>query len=108
MCASVHPRLPSPQQQLLAVPPAPNCPIVVRWNLRPSMEYEEARKDFAPFDALKSEDPSRRQTLARLIARALQAGRVVYATANNKAEGCAPLTLAALLTEVRRHLKPSS
>lgn len=100
LCASIHPKLPSPEKQLLAVPPTPGCPIVVRWNLRPSLGYEEARDDFAPFNALKSPDPSRRERLAHLIARALNAGRTVYATANNKAEGCAPLSLRELLREV--------
>lgn len=100
LCASVHPKLPAPEKQLLAVPPTRGCPIVVRWNLRPSLAYEEAKDDFQPFNALKSPDPSRRQRLAHLIARALKAGRKVYATANNKAEGCAPLSLHALLQDV--------
>lgn len=111
LCASIHPKLPMPEKQLLAVPPTPGCPIVVRWNLRPSLGYEEAKDDFQPFNALKSPDPARRERLAHLIARALNAGRKVYATANNKAEGCAPLSLRALLQEViavQRRLEESS
>lgn len=102
LCASIHPKLPGPDRQLLSVPPTPGVPIVVRWNLRPSLGYQEARADFAPFDALKSPDPSRRDLLAHLIARALAAGRTVYVTANNKAEGCAPLSMRALLDEIWR------
>ena len=100
LCASIHPKLPAPEKQLLAVPPTPGVPIVFRWNLRPSLGYEEAKGDFSPFNAMKSPDPSRRERLAHLIARALQAGRTVYATANNKAEGCAPLSMRALLDQV--------
>ncbi len=104
LCASVHPKLPGPDRQLLTVPPTPGVPIVVRWNLRPSLGYQEAKDDFSPFNALKSPDLSRRDLLAHLIARALKAGRKVYATANNKAEGCAPLSLRSLLDEVWRKL----
>lgn len=108
LCASIHPKLPAPEKQLLAVPPPPGAPIMVRWNLRPSLDYEEAKDDFAPFNSLKSPDPGRRDRLAHLIARALQAGRKVYVTANNKAEGCAPLSLRALLDRVIARLEESS
>jgi uncharacterized protein YecE (DUF72 family) len=100
LCASIHPKLPAPEKQLLSVPPTPGTPIVFRWNLRPSLGYEEAREDFRPFNTLKSPDPARRLRLAHLIHRALRAGRKVYVTANNKAEGCAPLSLRALLDQV--------
>lgn len=100
LCASIHPALPSPEQQLLAIPPTPGCPLVFRWNLRPSLEYRQAQADFRPFNSLKMPDPGRREGLAQLIARALRAGRQVYVTANNKAEGCAPLSLRALLDRI--------
>lgn len=105
LCASVHPRLPSLDEQLRAVPPTPGTPLAFRWNLRPSLEYEKAREDFRPFDSLKSPDPARRTLLAKLVARALKAGRTVYVTANNKAEGCAPLSLKALADEVTQLLR---
>jgi uncharacterized protein YecE (DUF72 family) len=105
LCASIHPRLPDPDRQLLTVPPTPGCPIVFRWNLRPSLQYKQAQEDLRPFNALRLPDPGRRELLAQLIARALKAGRKVYATANNKAEGCAPLSLSALLDEVLRVLE---
>lgn len=100
LCASIHPTLPDPDQQLIQVPPAPQSPLVFRWNLRPSLDYTQARNDFAPFNELRSEDPRRRHLLARLAKRALDAGREVYITVNNKAEGCAPLSLLRLLEEL--------
>lgn len=104
-CASVHPHLPPIEKQLLASPPPPGQPVVIRWNLRPSLDYNEARNQFHPFNALQLPDPSRRQRVARVIARALQAGRKVYLTVNNKAEGSAPLTLAAVLDELEHPLE---
>lgn len=100
LCASIHPHLPAPDQQLLRVPPTPEIPLVFRWNLRPSLDYQEARNNFQPFSSLALEDQGRRALLARLVARALEAGRSVYLTANNKAEGCAPLTLLRFLEEL--------
>lgn len=102
LCGSVHPQLPPVDQQFIAVPPNPGTPIVLRWNLRPSLSYQEAKNSFRPFNALASPDPNRRHQLARIIARALQAGRTVYLTVNNKAEGSAPLSLKALLDELIR------
>jgi uncharacterized protein YecE (DUF72 family) len=100
LCGSIHSALPNPDQQLLQVPPAPGTPIVFRWNIRPSLAYDEARNQFQPFRYLQSEDPSRRALLVELVSRALRAGRQVYVTANNKAEGCAPLTLLKFLEEL--------
>lgn len=100
LCASIHPHLPDPDQQLLKVPPTMGTPVVFRWNLRPSLDYKQAKNNFSPFRQLASEDSRRRRLLARLVRRALQAGRAVYLTANNKAEGCAPLTLLKFLEEL--------
>ena len=93
LCGSIHSSLPSPDQQLLKVPPTPEIPLVFRWNIRPSMAYEDAKGRFEPFREIQMEDIKRRELLVRLVKRALKAGRSVYVTANNKAEGCAPLTL---------------
>lgn len=100
LCASVHPHLPTVDKQLLTVPPPPGQPVVMRWNLRPSLDYKQAKDQFHPFNELRLEDPGRRHRVARVIARALKAGRKVYLTANNKAEGSAPLTLRAVLDEL--------
>lgn len=99
-CASVHPQLPPVEKQLLIAPPPPGQPVMIRWNLRPSLDYNDARNQFHPFNSLQMPDPSRRERLARVIARALQADRKVYLTVNNKAEGSAPLTLASVLDEL--------
>lgn len=101
LCASVHPRLPSVEQQLLAVPPPQGSVLVVRWNLRPSLSYQQALQAYAPFGTLQSPDLERRALLVRLVARALRADRKVFLTVNNKAEGCAPLSVRAFLEELQ-------
>jgi uncharacterized protein YecE (DUF72 family) len=104
LCGSIHSALPNPDQQLLMVPPAPDTPIVFRWNIRPSLSYEDARNKYQPFRHLQSEDPGRRALLVSMVARALEAGRQVFLTANNKAEGCAPLTLLKFLEELSSNM----
>ncbi|MCZ7566512.1 MAG: DUF72 domain-containing protein [Burkholderiales bacterium] len=97
-CFGVHPRLPDldAQAALMADP----GPLVVRWNLHGGLAYERARARYAPFDRLVDEDLGTRCALARLCAQALAAGRPAFVVANNKAEGCAPLTLTALADEI--------
>lgn len=91
---AVHPALPPlPQQQRLV---GAAGPLVLRWMLRPDRRYEEAKEQYEPFDRLAEPDPTSRRDVVDLIAGAVAAGREVFAIANNKAEGCAPLTLQAL------------
>nr|WP_236786629.1 DUF72 domain-containing protein [Allochromatium tepidum] len=45
---------------------------------------------------MHEQDPTARDLIARLVSEALSAGREVYVIANNKAEGCAPLSLSGL------------
>ena len=99
LCASIHPTLPTVEKQWLRIPPPSATPLVIRWNLRPSLSYESARSAYAPFHELRSPDVPRRSRLVALIERALAAGRTVFLTINNKAEGCSPLSVKALLEE---------
>jgi uncharacterized protein YecE (DUF72 family) len=68
-------------------------PIVARWNLHAGRAYAEARADYFPFDRLVEEDEPTRAAIAELAARAAAAGRDVFVTINNKAEGSAPLSV---------------
>jgi uncharacterized protein YecE (DUF72 family) len=94
-CFGVHARMPSIAAQAAAIDLAPG-PLVARWNLHAGYAYEEARARYAPFDRLVEEDPDTRAALARLVVAALDAGQPVFVTANNKAEGCAPLSMVRL------------
>ncbi|MCB9682310.1 MAG: DUF72 domain-containing protein [Alphaproteobacteria bacterium] len=75
-------------------------PCVVRWMLHPRHTYQGARRAFAPFDRLADPLPSARDDIARVLVAAHHAGRPAFVIANNKAEGCAPLTLLALASRV--------
>ncbi|WP_257462395.1 DUF72 domain-containing protein [Archangium lipolyticum] len=78
-----------------------NAPaLVVRWMLPPNLDYEEARRRYFPFDKLVDEDVRTREAIARVSAAALGAGRPVFVTLNNKAEGSAPLSAVLLARSV--------
>lgn len=94
-CLSLHPRI-GLERQLRGLATLPPGPLIARWNLHPDFHYEAARQAFSPFDALRRPDVQRRTSLARQCVRSLSAGQECLIIANNKAEGCAPLTLAAL------------
>jgi hypothetical protein len=64
--------------------------------LNGAQRYAEARDRWAPFNRLQAEDEPTRQTLARVMRATLDAGQRVFVTINNKAEGSAPASVAAL------------
>ena len=66
--------------------------------------YRAAKQRYEPFDKLVDEDPETRAVLARMAVRAFKAGRRIWITANNKAEGSAPLSLVKLAEEVQNKL----
>lgn len=71
----------------------PDRPLVLRWMLQTRLTYEEAKSQYAPFDALAAEDLVSRSAVAQLLLDALEAGRDAHVIVNNKAEGCAPLSV---------------
>lgn len=92
-CFSVHPRMPSPLEQRRQLAGLGPGPLVLRWNLRQGLGYQAARKRYQPFNRLIDPDPGLRRQVAGIVADAAAAGERAYVIANNKAEGCAPLTL---------------
>jgi hypothetical protein len=60
------------------------------------LSYEAAEKQFAPYDSLQAVNTSMRNDVLRLAKRALSVQKDLFVTANNKAEGCAPLTMASI------------
>ena len=98
-CIGLHDRMPPIARQLRAherLHPGHSGPLVVRWTLHAGIGYEAARTRYAPFTRLLDPDPATRGPLAAHAAATLLAGQPVTVIANNKAEGSAPLTLAAL------------
>ena len=92
-CVGLHDRMPEVERQeaaLKALDGDTPGPLVVRWNLHRGFLYQAAKQRYEPFDRLVDEDGESRLILARMAADAFKAGRKVWITANNKAEGSAP------------------
>jgi len=94
-CFSVQAPMPDLDAQW-ALAGEPDRPFVARWLLRPPLRYAEAVAAFSPFDALRAPDPANRRCLARRIAAAHRAGQPSFVSVANRAEGCAPLSIAGL------------
>lgn len=106
-CVGLHDRMPEVERQAMALEALDGevpGDLVVRWNLHRGFLYQAAKQRYEPFDRLVDEDPESRRTLARLAGEAFKAGRRVWITANNKAEGSAPLSLLELAREIAEEL----
>ncbi|WP_206953846.1 DUF72 domain-containing protein [Trinickia acidisoli] len=103
-CVGLHARMPDPLRQAAALAlldgETPRGPLIVRWSLHGGFKYEQAKAKYEPFNRLVDEDPATRAALAELAARYAIAGQPVLIVTNNKAEGSAPLTCAALAREI--------
>ena len=102
-CLGLHAKMPSIQEQLPMLRKLWPAPMVCRWNLNPihgAFGYEDARVLYSPYDTTVDEDLDTRQALARVALATARAGLPAYITISNKAEGCAPLSVAALVREL--------
>lgn len=70
--------------------------IVARALLRPGRTYDEAVDVFAPYDRIREPNPKLRRDLVRLVEAAVKTRIPAYILVNNRAEGSAPLTIAAV------------
>ena len=70
--------------------------LVARALLRPGRSYEEAVDAFAPYDRIREPNPELRADLARLVRTAERLRIPAYLLVNNRAEGSAPHTIAAV------------
>lgn len=71
--------------------------LVARALLRPGRTYEEAVELFAPYDRIKEPAPELREDLVALIDQSLKLRIPAYLLVNNRAEGSAPHTIAAVM-----------
>ena len=89
-------RMPSIGEQL-AVEDVITAPFVIaRALLRPGRYYAEAVDAFAPYDRIQDENPELRRDLVSLAERAIKLRIPAYLLINNRAEGSAPHTIAAV------------
>ena len=70
--------------------------IVIRWSLAANGTYQGLRRQWHPFNVLQEPDLVTREGIVWLLSLAAKSGVKAYAVANNKAEGCAPLTMRAI------------
>jgi uncharacterized protein YecE (DUF72 family) len=107
-CFNVHPRMPSvlDQAELLGDHSWLSGTVVIRWMLHPAQDYEAARERYFPFDRIVDPDAINRAVVATLLEQILGRGNEAIVVANNKAEGCAPLTLFGLARELARRAQP--
>jgi uncharacterized protein YecE (DUF72 family) len=70
--------------------------IVARALLRPGRTYNEAVDAFAPYDRIREPNPKLRRDLVRLVEAAVRTRIPAYLLVNNRTEGSAPLTIAAV------------
>jgi uncharacterized protein YecE (DUF72 family) len=106
-CVGLHDRMPEIERQAAALKSLDgDTPgdLIVRWNLHRGFLYQAAKQRYEPFDKLVDEDPGTRRILAGMAAAAFKAKRRVWITANNKAEGSAPLSVLKLAEEIAQVL----
>lgn len=89
-------RMPAIGEQLLLHDSITANFIISRALLRPGRTYSEAVDAFAPYDHVQDENPTLRADLAALAKAALELRVPAYLIVNNRAEGSAPLTIAAV------------
>jgi hypothetical protein len=88
--------MPLPAEQAAVAPPSAAPFTMIRLLLPPGTRYMERRDALWPFVKVGDPDPVMRGQVADLVRRGLSTGNPVYVLVNNKAEGCAPLTIRAL------------
>lgn len=103
-CMGLHAKMPRISEQLPILRALWPGPLVCRWNLNPlhgAYGYEEAERQYEPYDRIHDPDIDTRNALARVIAGTVGAAQNAYVTLSNQAEGCSPLSIVALAQTVR-------
>lgn len=96
--------MPMPEEQAKTAPVAAAPFAVIRLLLPPGSRYGERREALAPFARLSAPDEEMRRQVVSLVRMACDARIPVYVLVNNKAEGCAPLTIRALAERLAQEL----
>jgi uncharacterized protein YecE (DUF72 family) len=86
------------QLELAGVLAAPFA--VARLSHPPGTTYEERRARLEPFDSIRDPQPEVRADVVRLARACVAEGRELFVIVDNKVEGCAPLTVRAMVSEL--------
>jgi len=101
-CFSGHPRVSSFAEQFETGGLGTPGLTLFRWNLFPTLGYEEARARYYPFTSIVNRDAPAREAIVRIGRAALGRGDSVFVLVNNKAEGCAPCSVLELAEQFAR------
>jgi uncharacterized protein YecE (DUF72 family) len=93
-------RTPPLLEQWEAAQPLPARFAVVRILVPPGVPYERAVERFRPYDRIRAPREDMRRDLTRLVRHIVEAGADAFVLVNNRAEGCAPLTIRAIAREL--------
>jgi uncharacterized protein YecE (DUF72 family) len=102
-CLGLHAKMPPIENQLPMLRALWPGPLVCRWNLNRRhgpFGYETAQRLYEPYDRIADADPDTRRTLAKVALATCAAGHPALIAIGNKAEGCSPLSVAALAQEI--------
>jgi uncharacterized protein YecE (DUF72 family) len=102
-------KAPRLREQMLAAGDTPRAAefAVVRLLTPRGIKYGAAQELYAPYNSLKARNPEMRDDVEALIEEAIAFGIPIYILVNNKAEGCAPLTIQEMDERLREKLKES-
>ncbi len=78
--------------------------IVARILTPLGMSYEATVQQFEPFDKIVAPLPEMRADVMKLVEIALRSHKIAYLLINNRAEGCAPLTIDALQKMIEQRI----
>jgi len=92
-------KMPGLSEQMAITDAFPAEFTVVRALLRQGCAYEDAVRQFAPYDKIRDENPEARDALRALIRRMREERRAAYIFVNNRLEGNAPETIRAVVEE---------
>ncbi len=99
----VWPGMPDLRDQLRIAAAACRKRMLIRWMLHAGQTYASAVDRYEPFDRFVDPDPRTRDTVARILLRAIQRGvDESYVIINNKAEGSSPRSVLALAQRLAR------
>ncbi len=99
-CLNGHPRMPSVREQAALIQPERSQAVVIRWMQARHLSYQAAKQQYAPFNRTVDADPMSRRTIAELCLDSSVRRQPSYVIVNNKAEGCAPLSIFQLAQQI--------
>ena len=107
LVVGIHPSMPNVERQTAALryfedPDAEGDewlmrgPLIVRWALNPIQKNGVGKMTYSPYNKIVHPDIETRSGIANLVAVAEKSNQNSFVIVNNKAEGCAPLSVVEL------------